>query len=108
MLGSHNLGENLSFFVILVNLRQTFENDCFSPFHIYVIVHPAFFLYIHYFFFLFFFFFQDDHKAFRRQLEDKRPIVESNLLSGRQYIASEPPVSDTSDTEGKSIFVYKL
>uniref|UniRef100_A0A1A9ZXW5 Uncharacterized protein n=1 Tax=Glossina pallidipes TaxID=7398 RepID=A0A1A9ZXW5_GLOPL len=41
----------------------------------------------------------DDHKAFRRQLEDKRPIVESNLLSGRQYIASEPPVSDTSDTE---------
>ncbi|XP_037939680.1 dystrophin, isoforms A/C/F/G/H-like [Teleopsis dalmanni] len=41
----------------------------------------------------------DDHKAFRRQLEDKRPIVESNLLSGRQYIASEPPVSDNSDTE---------
>ncbi|XP_059218782.1 dystrophin, isoforms A/C/F/G/H isoform X3 [Stomoxys calcitrans] len=41
----------------------------------------------------------DDHKAFRRQLEDKRPIVESTLLSGRQYIASEPPVSDTSDTE---------
>lgn len=44
---------------------------------------------------------QDDHKAFRRQLEDKRPIVESNLTSGRQYIASEAPVSDTSDTEGK-------
>lgn len=43
---------------------------------------------------------QDDHKAFRRQLEDKRPIVESNLLSGRQYVASEPPVSDTSDSEG--------
>ncbi|CAD6995768.1 unnamed protein product [Ceratitis capitata] len=42
---------------------------------------------------------QDDHKAFRRQLEDKRPIVESNLLSGRQYISSEPPVSDNSDTE---------
>ncbi|XP_069963266.1 dystrophin, isoforms A/C/F/G/H isoform X6 [Bactrocera oleae] len=41
----------------------------------------------------------DDHKAFRRQLEDKRPIVESNLLSGRQYISSEPPVSDNSDTE---------
>ncbi|XP_065355050.1 dystrophin, isoforms A/C/F/G/H isoform X6 [Calliphora vicina] len=41
----------------------------------------------------------DDHKAFRRQLEDKRPIVESTLQSGRQYIASEPPVSDTSDTE---------
>ncbi|XP_055379237.1 dystrophin-like [Condylostylus longicornis] len=42
---------------------------------------------------------KDDHKAFRRQLEDKRPVVESNLLSGRQYVASEPPVSDTSDTE---------
>ncbi|EDV98610.1 dystrophin isoform X8 [Drosophila grimshawi] len=41
----------------------------------------------------------DDHKAFRRQLEDKRPIVESNLTSGRQYIASEAPISDTSDTE---------
>lgn len=45
--------------------------------------------------------FQDDHRAFRRQLEDKRPVVESNLLSGRQYIANEPPLSDTSDTEGK-------
>lgn len=44
---------------------------------------------------------QDDHKAFRRQLEDKRPIVEANLLSGRQYVASEPPVSDNSDNEGK-------
>lgn len=26
--------------------------------------------------------------------------MESNLLSGRQYVASEPPVSDTSDSEG--------
>lgn len=43
---------------------------------------------------------KDDHKAFRRQLEDKRPIVESNLLSGRQYVQSEPPLSDTSDSEG--------
>ncbi|KAH9639551.1 hypothetical protein HF086_012402 [Spodoptera exigua] len=42
---------------------------------------------------------RDDHRAFRRQLEDKRPVVESNLLSGRQYIANEPPLSDTSDTE---------
>jgi hypothetical protein len=46
------------------------------------------------------FFFQDDHKAFRRQLEDKRPIVESNLMSGRQYVSSEPPLSDNSDSEG--------
>ncbi|CAH1403028.1 unnamed protein product [Nezara viridula] len=43
---------------------------------------------------------QDDHRAFRRQLEDKKPVIESNLLSGRQYVASEPPLSDTSDTEG--------
>lgn len=43
---------------------------------------------------------QDDHRAFRRQLEEKRPVVESNLLSGRQYIANEPPLSDTSDSEG--------
>ena len=45
--------------------------------------------------------FQDDHRAFRRQLEDKRPVVENNLLSGRQYIANEPPLSDTSDSEGR-------
>ena len=44
---------------------------------------------------------QDDHRGFRRQLEDKRPVVENNLLSGRQYIANEPPLSDTSDSEGK-------
>ncbi|XP_055532577.1 dystrophin, isoforms A/C/F/G/H isoform X7 [Wyeomyia smithii] len=41
----------------------------------------------------------DDHRAFRRQLEDKRPLIENNLLSGRQYIANEPPLSDTSDSE---------
>ncbi|KAL7300306.1 hypothetical protein TKK_0006936 [Trichogramma kaykai] len=42
---------------------------------------------------------QDDHRGFRRQLEDKRPVVENSLLSGRQYIANEPPLSDTSDSE---------
>lgn len=51
---------------------------------------------------------QDDHRAFRRQLEDKRPVVESNLLSGRQYIASEPPLSDTSDTECEFAFALIL
>lgn len=51
---------------------------------------------------------QDDHKAFRRQLEDKRSIVESNLLSGKQYVASEPPFSDTSDTEGKKMLKKNL
>lgn len=50
--------------------------------------------------------FQDDHKAFRRQLEDKRPVVENNLLSGKQYVASEPPISDTSDTEGTLHLLY--
>ncbi|KAL0109182.1 hypothetical protein PUN28_014342 [Cardiocondyla obscurior] len=46
---------------------------------------------------------QDDHRGFRRQLEDKRPVVENNLLSGRQYIANEPPLSDTSDSEGREL-----
>ncbi|XP_058463765.1 dystrophin, isoforms A/C/F/G/H isoform X3 [Malaya genurostris] len=41
----------------------------------------------------------DDHRAFRRQLEDKRPLIENNLLSGRQYTANELHVSDTSDSE---------
>jgi hypothetical protein len=50
--------------------------------------------------------FQDDHRAFRRQLEDKRPVVENNLLSGRQYIANEPPLSDTSDSEGRQHVVH--
>lgn len=44
---------------------------------------------------------QDDHRAFRRQLEDKRPIIENNLLSGRQYLASEAVLSDASDAEGE-------
>ncbi|XP_055627609.1 dystrophin, isoforms A/C/F/G/H isoform X2 [Toxorhynchites rutilus septentrionalis] len=41
----------------------------------------------------------DDHRAFRRQLEDKRPVVESNLQSARQYVSNEPQLSDTSDSE---------
>ncbi|XP_076373889.1 LOW QUALITY PROTEIN: dystrophin-like [Tachypleus tridentatus] len=43
---------------------------------------------------------QDEHKAFCRQLDDKRPVIESNLLAGRQYLAKEPQFSDTSDSEG--------
>lgn len=43
---------------------------------------------------------QDEHRAFRRQLDDKRPVVESSLLAGRHYVAKEPPLSDTSDSEG--------
>jgi len=43
---------------------------------------------------------QDDHRSFRRQLEAKRPVIETNLISGRQHVANEPPVSDISDNEG--------
>lgn len=41
-------------------------------------------------------------------MEDKRPVVENNLLSGKQYVASEPPVSDASDTESKYIEITLL
>ncbi|XP_076371718.1 dystrophin-like isoform X2 [Tachypleus tridentatus] len=44
---------------------------------------------------------QDEHRAFRRQLDDKRPVIENSLLTGRQYVAKEPPLSDTSDSEAK-------
>ncbi|KAH1004656.1 dystrophin [Dendroctonus ponderosae] len=33
---------------------------------------------------------QDDHRAFRQQLEDKRPLVESNLRSARQFVLGDP------------------
>ncbi|KAF2900251.1 hypothetical protein ILUMI_05935 [Ignelater luminosus] len=33
---------------------------------------------------------QDDHRAFRQQLEDKRPLVESSLRNARQYVSGEP------------------
>ncbi|XP_045119325.1 dystrophin-like isoform X2 [Portunus trituberculatus] len=43
--------------------------------------------------------YHEDLAAFRRVIEDKQPVIESNLKSGRQLIASEPPLSDTSDSE---------
>uniref|UniRef100_A0A1W7RAQ1 Protein detached n=1 Tax=Hadrurus spadix TaxID=141984 RepID=A0A1W7RAQ1_9SCOR len=43
----------------------------------------------------------DEHRAFCRQLDDKRPVIESSLLAGRHYVAKEPPLSDTSDSEAK-------
>lgn len=49
---------------------------------------------------------QDDHRSFRRQLEAKRPIIETNLISGRQHVANEPPVSEASDSEGKPKLYY--
>ncbi|XP_019870553.1 dystrophin [Aethina tumida] len=33
---------------------------------------------------------QDDLRAFRQQLEDKRPLVETSLRSARQYVAGDP------------------
>ncbi|XP_076317501.1 dystrophin-like isoform X3 [Tachypleus tridentatus] len=44
---------------------------------------------------------QDEHRAFCRQLDDKRPVIESSLLAGRHYSTKEPPLSDTSDSEAK-------
>ncbi|XP_066986140.1 dystrophin-like isoform X7 [Macrobrachium rosenbergii] len=43
--------------------------------------------------------FSEDLAAFRRVIDEKQPVIESNLKSGRQLIASEPPLSDTSDSE---------
>lgn len=39
--------------------------------------------------FLYFLQIKEDHKAFWRQLEDKRQVVDGNLVSGRQYVANE-------------------
>lgn len=51
--------------------------------------------------FFFSLFAQDDYRAFRRQLEDKRIVIESNLLSGRQYVANEPLPADLNDIDSK-------
>lgn len=37
-----------------------------------------------------FYIFQDTHRNFRRTLDSKRPIIETNLISGRQHVANEP------------------
>jgi len=42
---------------------------------------------------------QEETRNLRRQLYDKRPVVENKLLSGRQFLASEPAASDTSDSD---------
>ncbi|KFB45500.1 AGAP010261-PA-like protein [Anopheles sinensis] len=48
----------------------------------------------------------DEHKAFRRQLDDKRSIIENNLMNGRQYISNESPISDASDSEAIDETMY--
>ena len=42
---------------------------------------------------------QEDLRAFRRQLEARQPVIDANLTQGRHFIATEPPVSDGSDSE---------
>ena len=49
---------------------QVFKNLCFSC--------------------LSFLFFKDSARVFRRQLEEKRAIIENNLLTGRQHLESNP------------------
>ena len=46
--------------------------------------------------------FQEDTRVLRRQLLEKRPVIENKLMSGRQFLASEPQPSDTSDSDSKS------
>uniref|UniRef100_A0A8W7JC80 Protein detached n=1 Tax=Anopheles albimanus TaxID=7167 RepID=A0A8W7JC80_ANOAL len=48
----------------------------------------------------------DEHKAFRRRLDDKKSIIENNLISGRQYISNESPLSDASDSEAIDEIMY--
>lgn len=48
---------------------------------------------------------QDETRNLRRQLYDKRPVVENKLLSGRQFLASEPTPSDTSDSDSELEFL---
>ncbi|VVC26815.1 Hypothetical protein CINCED_3A012694 [Cinara cedri] len=42
---------------------------------------------------------QDDHRGFRRQLEEKRPVIDSNLRSGRQYINNESQIASSVKNE---------
>jgi len=42
---------------------------------------------------------QDDFRAFRRQLDDKRPLIEQSILTGRQLVTNEAALSDASDSE---------
>ena len=49
--------------------------------------------------------FEDETRMLKRQLYEKRPIIENKLLSGRQFLATEPTPSDTSDSDSK-IFIH--
>ncbi|CAG0921228.1 unnamed protein product [Notodromas monacha] len=42
---------------------------------------------------------QDDLRAFRRELEARAPMIESNLSNGRNYLTNDASMSDASDTE---------
>lgn len=45
---------------------------------------------------------QDDHRGFRRQLEEKRPVIDANLRSSRQYINNESQIASAVKIEGKN------
>ncbi|XP_034944626.1 dystrophin [Chelonus insularis] len=46
---------------------------------------------------------QDDYKGFRRQLEDKQPIIENSLLNSGQYIKNELSLADSQDHDGQQL-----
>jgi hypothetical protein len=43
---------------------------------------------------------QEDLRSLRRELESKAPVIENNLHTGRNYLASDPSAADASDNEG--------
>ena len=42
---------------------------------------------------------ETDLTLFRKSLDDKQPIVQSNLASARQLMAQEPSLNDASDSD---------
>jgi hypothetical protein len=52
---------------------------------------------------------QEEHRNLRRQLDDKRPIIDSSLLAGRQYVAKEGIAhTEGSDSEGLNVFIASV
>ena len=50
---------------------------------------------------------QEENRNIRRQLEDKRPLIENSLLAGRQYVAKDDiGRPESSDSEGLKIILY--
>ena len=51
---------------------------------------------------------QDDHRAFRRQLEDKRHVIESNIQNSCQFIANEPALIEFSAAESTCLSLIHI